>query len=122
MIDTVCQLCKRNGYSSQENSNLDHLSRSLIIIKRTEIICVLLNISASTQVVNWYPKKSGPPATVTKNESHTGLHLLWQKHLQQVSKRVGIEQAKVIASDPDFQSPHRLFETYRQAFSTLNQF
>ena len=82
---------------------------------------VLLNISASTQVVNWYPKKSGPPATVTKNESHTGLHLLWQKHLQQVSKRVGIEQAKVIASDPDFQSPHRLFETYRQAFSPLNQ-
>jgi len=67
------------------------------------------------QVVNWYPKKSGPPATVTKNESHTGLHLLWQKHLQQVSKRVGIEQAKVIASDPDFQSPHRLFETYRRA-------
>ena len=78
-----------------------------------------VSISASTQVVNWYPKKTGPPATVTKNESHTGLHLLWQKHLQQVSKRVGIEQAKVIASDPDFQSPHRLFETYRQAFSTL---
>ena len=86
------------------------------------MLCIIKHISASTQVVNWYPKKSGPPATVTKNESHTGLHLLWQKHLQQVSKRVGIEQAKVIASDPDFQSPHRLFETYRQAFSTLNQF
>lgn len=118
MIDTIGQFCKRNGYSSRENSKLD------IIITQYDYHKTHLNNAmyyASTQVVNWYPKKSGPPATVTKNESHTGLHLLWQKHLQQVSKRVGIEQAKVIASDPDFQSPHRLFETYRQAFSPLNQ-
>jgi len=86
-------------------------------VTKDDFTYVVTDGATGEERINWYPKKAGPPAQVTKNDSHTGLHLLWQKHLQQISKRVGIEQAKVIASDPDFQSPKNLFETYRRCAS-----
>ena len=90
-------------------------SRSVLdAVSKDDYDYVVQDPDTGVEHVNWYPKKSGPPAQVTKNDSHTGLHLLWQKHLQQISKRVGIEQAKVIASDPSFQSPTCLFDTFRR--------
>jgi len=90
-------------------------SRSVLdAVSKDDYDYVVQDPDTGVERVNWYPKKSGPPAQVTKNDSHTGLHLLWQKHLQQISKRVGIEQAKVIASDPSFQSPTCLFDTFRR--------
>ena len=62
--------------------------------------------------IDWFPKKSGPPVGIAKNESHLGLFQLWQKHLMQITKRLGIEQAKVIVDDPRFSSPKNLFQTY----------
>jgi len=66
----------------------------------------------------WFPKKSGNPVAVVKNDSHTGLYSLWQKQLTQISKRLGIEQAKVITEDRRFGSPKALFETYEAATSS----
>ena len=62
--------------------------------------------------MSWYPKKVGPPVSVSKNESHVGLFQLWQKQMMQISKRLGIEQAKVITMDPKYNSPTNCFETY----------
>lgn len=59
---------------------------------------------------SWYPKKSGPPVSVSKNK--IGLHNLWQRYLMQTSKTLNIEHAKVIAADPGFASIDRTMDTY----------
>ena len=68
--------------------------------------------------ISWYPpsaKKIGTTVAVAKNNGHLGLHLLWQKYLMQISKGIGIEQAKVITSNPDFSSPTTTIQTFLQA-------
>ena len=70
--------------------------------------------------ITWYPpsaKKIGTTVAVAKNNGHLGLHLLWQKYLMQISKGIGIEQAKVITSHPDFASPTATIQTFLQANS-----
>ena len=68
--------------------------------------------------ITWYPpsaKKIGTTVAVAKNNDHLGLHLLWQKCLMQISKGMGIEQAKVITSNSDFTSPATTIDTFLQA-------
>ena len=66
----------------------------------------------------WYPpsaKKIGNTVAVAKNNGHLGLHLLWQKCLLQISKGMGIEQTKIITSNPDFASPASTIKTFLRA-------
>ena len=70
--------------------------------------------------ITWYPpssKKIGNTVAVAKNNGNIGLHLLWQKGLLQISKGMGIEQAKVITSNPDFASPASTIKTLLAASS-----
>ena len=68
--------------------------------------------------ITWFPpsaKKIGNTVAVAKNNGHLGLHLIWQKCLMQISKGMGIEQAKVITSHPEFASPSAAIETFLNA-------
>ena len=68
--------------------------------------------------ITWYPpsaKKIGNTVAVAKNNGHLGLHLIWQKGLMQISKGLGIEQAKVITSHPEFASPSATIDTFLKA-------
>ena len=70
--------------------------------------------------IKWYPpaaKKIGNTVAVAKNNGHLGLHLIWQKSILQISKGIGIEQAKVITSNPDFASPASTIKTLMGASS-----
>ena len=68
--------------------------------------------------ITWYPpppKKIGSTVAVAKNSGNLGLHLLWQKSLMQISKGMGIEQAKIITSQSDFASPSTAIQTFIRA-------
>merc|ERR1712150_228632 len=68
--------------------------------------------------ITWAPpsaKKIGNTVAVSKNSGHLGLHLIWQKCLMQISKGLGIEQAKVITSHADFASPSATIDTFMKA-------
>ena len=70
--------------------------------------------------ITWYPpsaKKLGNTVSVAKNNGNLGLHLLWQKYLLQISKGIGIEQAKVITGNPEFASPSSAINTFLRASS-----
>ena len=61
----------------------------------------------------WIPRKSGPPVAISNTGGqYVGLLLLWQRHLMQISKAIGCEQAKVISTDDNFSSPTQCIQTY----------
>ena len=70
--------------------------------------------------ISWQPppaKKIGTTVAVAKNNGHLGLNLVWQKSLLQISKGIGIEQAKIITSHSEYASPCSAIETFLKADS-----
>lgn len=61
----------------------------------------------------WIPRKSGNPVSVTtSNGQHVGLMHLWQRHLMEITKVIGVEQSKSISQNENFSAPMRAFAAY----------
>lgn len=107
-------------------SRLTYSFTILQVIRSTKSVLDCLASTSAPSVyssvdgqITWYPsaKKIGPTVAVSKNDSHLGLQLLWQKHLMQISKGINIEQAKVITAHPNFSSPATTIQTFLEADS-----
>lgn len=89
----------------------------LDLVRCTKSVLSLVDLRKSQDSTNygdWVPKKGVSSVSVSNNEEHTGLKLLWQKMLALTSRSIGIEEAKVIAADRRFSSPRNCIETFLQ--------